>query len=356
MWETWRSIADWVCFKTQTLLAILRTQNQPQEESCVFLEVEHLFLSVGCARNKLLSRTVLQSLRLFLWMPGWRATLHSKTKAQKVKRRQKVGQLSDVDYVPTNTHSSQNVSQLYILEDHEAVFKMVIKGRSPTMRRVSRTHRVCSWLVVWQNQIRNPKSKSNTLSPKTNSLTFWPEDVSQEMNGITFFVCPTSWISRCILVAISVIFFLTIRLESRAPSQKVVRRRLRMKALRRRKRSHVWCCASKGARKSLHEVWDLWSIRRMPMKEMKSYKHPGNWCNPTRKCSASMQATGAIRQANVPQASRKLAQEDQNQTESDERKYSDSTSSRKLGASSPELKNMEYTNHQSMSKIFQFLR
>ena len=42
------------------------------------------------------------------------ATLHSKTKTQKVKTRQKVDQLSDVDYVPTNTHSSQNESQLYI--------------------------------------------------------------------------------------------------------------------------------------------------------------------------------------------------------------------------------------------------
>ena len=40
MWETRRRIADGVCFKTQTLLATLRTQNQPQEVSCVFLEVE----------------------------------------------------------------------------------------------------------------------------------------------------------------------------------------------------------------------------------------------------------------------------------------------------------------------------
>ena len=38
------------------------------------------------------------------------ATLHSQTKAQKVKGRQKVDQLSDVDYAPTNTHSSNNES------------------------------------------------------------------------------------------------------------------------------------------------------------------------------------------------------------------------------------------------------
>ena len=36
---------------------------------------------------------------------------------------------------------------LYIVEDNEAVIKMIIKGRSPTMRDVSRTHRVAlDWL------------------------------------------------------------------------------------------------------------------------------------------------------------------------------------------------------------------
>ena len=36
---------------------------------------------------------------------------------------------------------------LYVFEDNEAVIKMVIKGRSPAMRHVSRTHRVAlDWL------------------------------------------------------------------------------------------------------------------------------------------------------------------------------------------------------------------
>ena len=47
-----------------------------------------------------------------------------------------------VSQVPTNAHSSQGESRLYIIEDSEAVIKMIIKGRSPTMRHVSRTHRV----------------------------------------------------------------------------------------------------------------------------------------------------------------------------------------------------------------------
>ena len=56
-------------------------------------------------------------------------------------------QLNGVDFVPTNTHSSQGESQLYIFEDNEAVIKMIINGRCPTMRHVSRTHRVAlDWL------------------------------------------------------------------------------------------------------------------------------------------------------------------------------------------------------------------
>ena len=59
-------------------------------------------------------------------------------------------QFSHVDYVTTNANSSQGVSQLYIFEDNEAVIKMTIKGRSPTMRHVSRTHKVAlDWLFDW---------------------------------------------------------------------------------------------------------------------------------------------------------------------------------------------------------------
>ena len=75
------------------------------------------------------------------------AVLDSKTKTQHVKRRQKVEQLSEVDYVPTKTHSFQGESQLHICEDNEAVIKMTVEGRSPTTRHVSRNHRVALyWL------------------------------------------------------------------------------------------------------------------------------------------------------------------------------------------------------------------
>ena len=74
MWETQHNTADLGYFKTQTLQATLRTQSQAQEVSCVFLEVELLSQSVGCARDKHRFRTVLQNLKLFLgrWTTyGW---------------------------------------------------------------------------------------------------------------------------------------------------------------------------------------------------------------------------------------------------------------------------------------------
>ena len=68
----------------------------------------------------------------------------------------------------------------------------------------------------------------------------------------------------------------------------------------------------------------------------------------------------ASRQENSPQASKQaskqLVLDNQNQAESDDKKYSDSKSSRKLAPSSPEWKNMEHTNHDNMSKIFQCLQ
>ena len=55
--------------------------------------------------------------------------------------------LNDVDRVPSNVQFSHQEALLYVFEDNEAVIKMIIKGRSPTMRNVSRTHRVAlDWL------------------------------------------------------------------------------------------------------------------------------------------------------------------------------------------------------------------
>ena len=68
-----------------------------------------------------------------------------------VKRNQKsqgkINVMENIDSVPSNVQSSRQEALLYVFEDNEAVIKMIIKGRSPTMRHVSRTHRVAlDWL------------------------------------------------------------------------------------------------------------------------------------------------------------------------------------------------------------------
>ena len=51
--------------------------------------------------------------------------------------------------IPSNVQFSHQEPVLYVFEDNEAVIKMIIKGRSPTMRHVSRTHGVAlDWLFV----------------------------------------------------------------------------------------------------------------------------------------------------------------------------------------------------------------
>ena len=58
------------------------------------------------------------------------------------KSHGKINVLKKIDSVPSNVQSSRQEALLYVFEDNEAVIKMIIKGRSPTMRHVSRTHRV----------------------------------------------------------------------------------------------------------------------------------------------------------------------------------------------------------------------
>ena len=67
------------------------------------------------------------------------------------KRKNLHGMIDDVDnvaFISSNVNSSRQEALLYVFEDNEAVIKMIFKGRSPTMRHVSRTHRVAlDWLL-----------------------------------------------------------------------------------------------------------------------------------------------------------------------------------------------------------------
>ena len=63
------------------------------------------------------------------------------------KSHNKIDVTRDIDSVPSNVQSARQEALLFVFEVNEAVVKMINKGRSPTMRHVSRTHRVAlDWL------------------------------------------------------------------------------------------------------------------------------------------------------------------------------------------------------------------
>ena len=82
-------------------------------------------------------------------------------------------------------HSSRQEALLYVFEDNEAVIKMIIKGRSPAMRHVSKTHRVAlDWLfgsinldpkiqikyIDTKNQLADILTKGNFTRDEWNQL------------------------------------------------------------------------------------------------------------------------------------------------------------------------------------------
>merc|ERR1712078_335712 len=55
--------------------------------------------------------------------------------------------LKNVDWVPPAVPPPTGAGKIIIFEDNEAVIKMILKGRSPTMRHILRTQRVdIDWL------------------------------------------------------------------------------------------------------------------------------------------------------------------------------------------------------------------
>ena len=63
------------------------------------------------------------------------------------KSHNKIDAMNDIGAVTSNVPSARQEALLFVFEENEAVIKMIIKGRSPTMRHVSRTHKVAlDWL------------------------------------------------------------------------------------------------------------------------------------------------------------------------------------------------------------------
>ena len=183
MWVILRNNADWDCFKTPILREILRTQKSTSGGTLSVFG-SHTFVpkSWMCKKQTSVSHSSTESesisldagLRLDgipaldLWdlivavlgntnqsnkeqgdlCPNQREVRSTPHTFQKRKRSQRmINDLNNVDLVPSSVNSSHQEALLYEFEDNEAVIKMIVKGRSPTMRHVSRTHRVAlDWL------------------------------------------------------------------------------------------------------------------------------------------------------------------------------------------------------------------
>ena len=75
--------------------------------------------------------------------------------------------MENIDSAPSNVQSSRQEALLYVFEDNEAVIKMIIKGRSPTMRHGGTP------VHIWKSHVR-----VNKLDVQESNVSF------TQFNGI----------------------------------------------------------------------------------------------------------------------------------------------------------------------------
>ena len=68
-------------------------------------------------------------------------TIHKRQQSRRV-----INNLDNVDFNPSNVQFPHQEALFFVFQDNEAVIKIIFKGRSPTIRHVSRTHRVA---LIW---------------------------------------------------------------------------------------------------------------------------------------------------------------------------------------------------------------
>ena len=168
--QLYKVSTPWDCFRTLISREILKIQNLLQVNiMCFFCSHTFVPLSWICKKQTAVSHSSTESeiisldtgLRLDglpaleLWdlivsLFGNISHVSDRTGQLvngKNKSHNKIDAMQDIDSVLSNVQSASQEALLYVFEDNEAVIKMIVKGRSPTMRHVSRTHRVAlDWL------------------------------------------------------------------------------------------------------------------------------------------------------------------------------------------------------------------
>ena len=187
---------------------------------CAFLEVIRFFQSVGCVRNKLQFLTVQQNQKSFLcvqdwgWMvlPHliygiWSSQFFGNTNQSIKERRDPLMNKCEVRSTPHTIHKNESN-----LIEWSMIWTMLILFPLTSNSSQSRSFVVCVWrqrrqwsrwlqreearqwdmfpeptelLLIGYSikSIWTPKSKSNTLTPTTNSQTYRPREMSHVMNG-----------------------------------------------------------------------------------------------------------------------------------------------------------------------------
>ena len=174
VWEIQHSIGEWDCCRILILLETSKTQNRPRENPVylqesnsrshkldvqeanfhISTESEVVSLDAGLRMDGIpaldLWDLVVEVLHSSVHQPRTRCNLlrdkhcekHSNARTKKQSNTSVDLGWTHVDYVTSNAKLSRFGALLYFFEDNEAVIKMMINGRSPTMRHVTRTHRV----------------------------------------------------------------------------------------------------------------------------------------------------------------------------------------------------------------------
>ena len=265
---------------------------------------------------------------------------------------QKVAQSSNVDYVPTNTHSSQGESQLYTLEDHEAVIQMIIKGRCRTMRQVSRTHRIALDRLFDRSniepkiQIKHVDTK-NQLAEMLTKGSFTRDEWNHLLRlfnimSVSVFSC--SHFSNILSDPIGKQSAMSKRGQEATSSKgSPMAKPKPMVPVRVRPVNLV--------------LRSPWSARENPPKDL---GYPVNEGQGSQTGTRKLVRTTISPEAESSQVSRQeKAQHSDSWKQGDQEESSNSASTRRpVRAATPrtEFENMKCTNHQYMTKVFHFLR
>ena len=211
MWVILPNNADWDCFKTLTFVGDLEDSKSTSGGTfCIFGSHTFVPISWMCKKQTSVSHSSTESeiisLDTGLRLDGlpalelWDLIVSVLGNVSRVsdgsgqpesddhkhhKSHNKIDVMKAIDAVPSNVQSARQEALLYVFEDNEAVIKTIIKGRSPTMRHVSRTHRVAlDWLfdrinldskiqikyIDTKNQLADILTKGNLTRDEWNHL------------------------------------------------------------------------------------------------------------------------------------------------------------------------------------------